>query len=175
MNKIIDPLLTVSSFSLGYSNKNAQSNYYFSDEPITQDEIVKMSKIMNKNSIGPENTRVRKMIKNDKSMLQLLQASAETESFKNDHDELADDVFLVRKNHSEELIKVCSALKKAKEYADNDKQNQFLTHYIECFRTGSLIVFQESQKMWMTNVSARVENILEFIEPYRDPAEIRSE
>ena len=126
-------------------------------------------------SIGPENTRVRKVIKDGKPVLQLLQASAETGSLKDRHDELADCVFLVRGDHSEELTKVCSALEKAKEYVGNDKQTRFLTHYIKCFRTGSLEAFQESQKAWVTDVSARVENILGFIEPYRDPAGIRSE
>lgn len=115
------------------------------------------------------------MIKDGKSTLQLLQASVETGLFKDGHDQLADGVFLVRGDHSEELAKVCSALENAKEYAGNDKQSQFLTQYIECFRTGSLEAFQESQKLWVMDVSARVENILGFIEPYRDPAGIRSE
>lgn len=105
-----------------------------------------MSEVMNKKSTGPENTRVRKVVKDGKPVLQLLQASAETGPLKNGHDELADDMFLVRGDYSEELAKACSALEKAKEYAGNDKQIQFLTHYIECFRTGSLEAFQESQK-----------------------------
>ena len=130
---------------------------------------------MNKKSIGPENTRVRKVIKDGKPILQLLQASAEIGPLKDGHNELADGMSLVRGDHSKELANVCSALEKAKEYAGNDKQTQFLTHYIECFRTGSLEAFQESQKAWVTDVSARVENILGFIEPYRDPAGIRSE
>lgn len=175
LDKIIDPLLAVPPFSLGYPSKNAQSGYYPCDEPITQDEIAKVSEVMNKKSIGPENTRVRKVVKDGKPVLQLLQASAETGPLKNGPDELADGMFLVRGDHSEELAKTCSALEKAKEYAGNDKQTQFLTHYIECFRTGSLEAFQESQKAWVTDVSARVENILGFIEPYRDPAGIRSE
>ncbi|MCJ1470681.1 hypothetical protein MMC07_009328 [Pseudocyphellaria aurata] len=175
LNKIIDTLLAVPPFSLGYSSKNTQSGYYPSDEPITQYDIAKVSEVMNQKTIGPENTRVRKVIKDGKPIFQLLQASAETGHLKEDHNELADDMFLVQGDHSEELAKVCSALEKAKEYTGNDKQGQFLTHYIECFRTGSLKAFQESQKVWVTDVSARVENILGFIEPYRDPAGIRSE
>lgn len=64
---------------------------------------------------------------------------------------------------------------KAKEYAGNRTQTRFLTSYIECFRTGSLEAFQKSQKDWVTELSAREENIIGFIEPYRDPAGIRSE
>ncbi|KAL6695360.1 peptidase family M49 domain-containing protein [Trichoderma pleuroticola] len=175
LDKIIDRLLAVPPFSLGYPGKSAQSGYYPTEEPITRDDIAKVSDIMNKKSIGPENIRVRKILKDGKPVLQLLQASAETHLPKNDDNELVDGIFLVRGDHSEELAKICSDLEMAKKYAGNDKQTEFLTHYIECFRTGSLEAFQESQKAWVTDVSARVENILGFIEPYRDPAGIRSE
>lgn len=166
-------MLAVPPFSLGYPGENTQSGYYPTEEPITQDDIAKVSDIMNTKSIGPENTRVRKVLKDGKPVLQLLQASAEID--KNGDNELADGIFLVRGDHSEELAKVCSDLEKAKQYAGNDRQTEFLTHCIECFRTGSLQAFQESQKAWVKDVSARVENILGFIEPYRDPAGIRSE
>jgi len=175
LNKVIGPLLAVPPFSLGYPGKNAQSGYCPGNELITKDEIAEVSKVMNRKSIGPENTRVQKVIRDGKRVLYLSQASAEITPLKDGQDELADDIFFVRGDHSQELEKVCSALEKAKEFAGNDKQTQFLTHYIECFRTGSLEAFQESQKIWVTDVSARVENILGFIEPYRDPAGIRSE
>ncbi|UKZ47253.1 hypothetical protein TrVGV298_001470 [Trichoderma virens] len=175
LDKIIGPMLAVPPFSLGYPSKNAQSGYYPTDEPITKDEIAKVSEVMNDKSIGPENTRVRKVIKDGKPVLELLQASVDTGPLSNGDNELAEGVVLVRGDHSKELAKVCSALEMAKQYAANDKQTDFLTHYVECFRTGSLEAFQESQKIWVTDVSARVENILGFIEPYRDPAGIRSE
>lgn len=130
---------------------------------------------MSKYSIGPENTRIRKLVEDGNPIYQLLQASVETGVFANTPHELADGIFLVRGDHSEELSKVCTALMKAKEYAGNSKQIQFLEHYIECFRTGSLEAFQESQKIWVTDVSAKVENLIGFIEAYRDPAGIRSE
>ncbi len=175
MDKIVNPLLAVPPFGLGYPSTNAQSGYYPGDELITRDEIAKVSEVMNKKSIGPENTRIRKVIKDGKPVFQLLQASAETGPLENGHDELADGVLLVRGDHSEEMAKVCSALEMARKYAGNDKQTEFLTQYIECFHTGSLTAFQQSQKAWVTDVSARVENIIGFIEPYRDPAGIRSE
>jgi dipeptidyl-peptidase-3 len=167
--------LAVPPFNLGYPSKNAQSSYYPGTELISQEETAKVSEAMNKYSIGPENTRIRKLVEDGKPVYQLLQASAETGVPTNNLHELADGIFLVRGDHSEELSKVCFALTKAKEYAGNSKQTQFLAHYIECFRTGSLEAFQESQKAWVTDASARVENLIGFIEPYRDPAGIRSE
>ncbi|KAF2811393.1 peptidase M49, dipeptidyl-peptidase III [Mytilinidion resinicola] len=175
LEKIRGPLLAVPPFSLGYPSKNAQSSYYPSTELISEEEIAKVSEAMSKYSIGPENTRIRKLVKDGKPVYQLLQASAETGVPTNNLHKLANDIFLVRGDHSEELSEVCAALTKAKEYAGNSKQAQFLAHYIECFLTGSLEAFQESQKAWVTDVSTRVENLIGFIEPYRDPAGIRSE
>ncbi|KAI4133218.1 MAG: hypothetical protein LQ347_002250, partial [Umbilicaria vellea] len=109
LDNIIDPLLVLPPISFGYLSKNAQSSYYPSDEPITRDEIAKVSEVMNKKSIGLENTRVQKVVKDGKPILQLLQASAAIGPLKDGHNELADE--------------------KAKEYAGNDKQTQFLTHY----------------------------------------------
>jgi dipeptidyl-peptidase-3 len=176
LNEIIGPLLAVPPFCLGYPSGNAQSDYYLSHEAITRDEIERVSEVTKQNSIGPENTRLRKTTTNDrKPVLQLLQASVDTDAPEHCHKELAEGVFLVRGDHSEELTKFCSALEKAKEYASNDQQTQFLTHYIESFRAGSLEAFQESQKVWVADVSARMENLIGFIEPDRGPAGIRCE
>ncbi|KAL7944841.1 hypothetical protein V8C42DRAFT_345281 [Trichoderma barbatum] len=82
---------------------NFYSGYYPTEEPITRDEIAKVSEILNKKSTGPENTRIRKMLKDGKPVLQLLQTSAETDPLKNGGNELADGIFLVRGDHLEEL------------------------------------------------------------------------
>ena len=122
LDKIIDPLLAVPLFSLGYPSKNAQSGYYPGIKPITQDKIAKVSEVISKTSIRLENTRVRKVVKDGKPVLQLLQASVETGLLKAGHNKVADGMFLVRRDHSDELEKVCSALGKAKYYAGNDMQ-----------------------------------------------------
>ncbi|KAH8695781.1 dipeptidyl peptidase III [Phaeosphaeriaceae sp. PMI808] len=153
LQKFIKPLLSTPPYSLGMPGQNAQSGYYPGSEPISEDEISKVSEAMAKWSIGPENTR----------------------RIPKDQIELADGVVLVRGDHAEELKKVCAALEKAKQYASNSKQEQYLTHYIECFSYGNLEAFRKSMKAWVTDVSARVENLIGFIEPYRDPAGIRSE
>jgi dipeptidyl-peptidase-3 len=54
------PLLAVPPFCLGYPSANVQSGYYVSDEVVTQDETERVSEVMKKHSIGPENTRLRK-------------------------------------------------------------------------------------------------------------------
>lgn len=171
LEKIMSPLLAVPPFNFGYPSKNAQSAYYPGSEPISLQEVAKVSESMQQHSIEPENTRLRKTLEDGKTVYQLLQASAET----GDNRQLTDSVFLVKGDHSEELTKICSALERAKEYAANDKQARFLEYYVESFRTGNLKAFQESQKEWVMDFSARVENLIGFIEPYRDPAGIRAE
>lgn len=133
---------------------------------------------MKKHTIEPENTRIQKVLQNGKRIYHLLQASEENDpppDAGNDLKELAKDIFLIRGDHCQELSKVCSALEKAKEYATDPKKTEFLTHYITHFRTGRLEAFWESQKVWVEDRSARVENLIGFIESYRDPAGIRSE
>ncbi|CAD6442516.1 8519faed-3d63-42d5-bb05-e7de9257d89d [Sclerotinia trifoliorum] len=152
----------------GYPSKNAQSSYYPGTELIFPEE--------NRQCIRYDaDTRIPKLVEDGKPIYHLLQASAETSVPLDGLRELSDGISLVNNDHSKELSKICSALIKAKEYAGNSTQTRFLTSYIECFRTGSLEASQKSQKDWVTDVSARVENIIGFIEPYRDPAGIRSE
>jgi dipeptidyl-peptidase-3 len=103
LDKIIEPLLSVPPFSLGYPSKMAQSGYYPSSEHVTEQEITKVSEFMNKISIGPENTRLRKINKDGKPVLQLLQTSVETDE--DGHDDVEDDIFLVRGDHPEELMR----------------------------------------------------------------------
>ncbi|KAK0750263.1 peptidase family M49-domain-containing protein [Schizothecium vesticola] len=140
---------------LGYPGNNAQSEYYPGAGLIFQAEIAKVSDIMDKHSIGPENTRIRKLAEDGNPIYHLLQGSSETGD-PNQPQELASGIFLVK-------------------YASNSNQLQALTHYIESFRTRSMIVFQESQKAWVKDVTMRVENVIGFVEPYRDPAGIRSD
>ncbi|KAK1826927.1 dipeptidyl-peptidase [Podospora conica] len=171
---IVDPLFALPPYALGYPGNNTQSNYYPGAAMISQEEVAKVNDIMDKHSIGPENTRIRKLARDGNPFYQLLQASTETEDF-NEPQELASGIFLVKGDHAKELSKVCMELERAKQYASNSNQLEVLTRYIESFRTGSMMAFQESQKAWVKDVAARVENVIGFIEPYRDPAGIRSE
>ncbi|KAF2659056.1 peptidase M49, dipeptidyl-peptidase III [Lophiostoma macrostomum CBS 122681] len=175
LEKIIAPMLAVPPFTLGHPSGFAQSGYYLGDESITPGDITRVSEVMNKGSIGPENTRARKVLRDGNTVLEVLQASAETDLSTDQSKQLAEGIILIRGDHSAELTRICEALEMAKQCACNDTQTDFLTRYIESFRTGSLEAFQASQKAWVKDISARVENIMGFIESYRDPAGIRAE
>lgn len=82
---------------------------------------------------------------------------------------------LVRGDHSTELKQICTELVQATKYAANDLQRDMLRAYIRSFRTGSLDDYRESQRIWVRDKGPRVENIMGFVEPYRDPHGIRAE
>lgn len=159
LGSISHALLTIPPSSLGYpSERAASSNYYQSSGSvaITPDEVAMVSRVMQVNGISPENTRVRKTLRdNGEAMFHVLQASVARDDSPRD---LGGNMFLERGDHSEQLAKICWHLAKAKEYTSNVKQVSVLSHYIESFESGSLFAFEESQKVWVTDVAARVEN-----------------
>ncbi|OBT61231.1 hypothetical protein VE03_09671 [Pseudogymnoascus sp. 23342-1-I1] len=177
LEQIVDQMLSVPPSSLGFPGENTCSNYYPGNERITREEIAAVSRALEKHSIEPENTRVRKIVEGGNIIFEVLQASVETGPITNENGahELGDGIRIVRGDHAEELTKICSALTEAKKYTANDKQSTFLSGYIESFRTGRLDAFRESQKPWVTDISPRVENMIGFVEPYRDPHGIRAE
>ncbi|KAJ5728133.1 dipeptidyl peptidase III [Penicillium malachiteum] len=61
LEKIIGPLLETPPFSLGFPGRNTQSNYYPGEERITKEDIAAVARVMEKNEIEPENTRLQKI------------------------------------------------------------------------------------------------------------------
>lgn len=177
MEKIIDLILLVPPFSLGFPDENNQSNYYPGEERITQEDIAAVAKVMAKHSVEPENTRVRKSMDGTKLTFEILQASTETTNIINQlyGDGLEAMIRIERGDHASEMSKICSALTEAVKYAASMEQTTLLSDYIESFSTGSLEAYRKSQKTWVTDISPRVENILGFVEPYRDPYGVRAE
>ena len=177
LEKVIDPMLSIPPSSLGFPDGNNQSNYYPGEERISKEDIAAVAKVMEKNSIEPENTRVCKVVDGTKPTFKILQASAEKATGLNqlDGNGFETTICIERGDHAAELIRICAALTEAVKHAASEKQIALLSDYIESFRTGSLNAYRKSQKTWVTDVSPRVENILGFVEPYRDPYGVRAE
>ncbi|KAK0747420.1 dipeptidyl peptidase III [Apiosordaria backusii] len=177
LEKILGPLLAVAPYSLGFPGPSTQSAYYPGPEIITKDEIAAIAEIMEKHSIDPENTRLRKTVERTAPLFHILQASAESSpaiaELPTDNHALT--VRITPGDHAAELSKVCAALKEAAKYTSNDTQVKLLHEYIESFNTGSTKAYRRSQKTWVTDLSPRVENIFGFVEPYRDPYGVRAE
>jgi dipeptidyl-peptidase-3 len=84
-------------------------------------------------------------------------------------------VYLVRGDHSAELKKICECLSEALKYAANPLQERTLMKYRESFQTGDIEAYKESQRTWIKDRKPAVENIIGFVEPYRDPFGTRAE
>ncbi|KAJ5058664.1 peptidase family M49-domain-containing protein [Bipolaris maydis] len=151
--KISNAIKAMPPYGLGFPSHTAQSMYYPGDSIITRDEISEVSRVLEKHSIFPENTRIQKVSNTKAQIFKVLRASVE-------HD------------IQPSILEIPSL---AKKYAANKKQEDFLSQYIESFRTGDLEAYRNSQRTWITDKSPRVENIFGFVEPYRDPYGIRAE
>lgn len=167
-------ILAIPPYSLGYPGETSQSSYYLGDENIQKSDIAEVSKVLEQNSIFPENTRIKKL--DEKNEFHLLQASVgvgEVAQFSIPGREST--VKLVRGDYSTELERVCLELTEASKHASNDLQRGFVNKYIESFRNGSLDTYRDSLRLWVRDKAPRVENIFGFVEPYRDPHGIRAE
>ncbi|KAI1180883.1 peptidase family M49-domain-containing protein [Nemania sp. FL0916] len=160
-------------YSLGFPSNLSQSSYYLGEQ-ISKDEITGVSKSLDAASIFPENTRIEKLSSDRYRVLQASINSDDTQQPLNAPGSSI-QVHLVRGDHATDLKHLCDNLVKASGYAANDTQWKFLNEYIDSFRTGSLDVYRDSQRTWVTDKGPKIENIFGFVEPYRDPYGVRSE
>ncbi|KAB8233042.1 uncharacterized protein BDW43DRAFT_311453 [Aspergillus alliaceus] len=78
LERIIERMTTIPPYSLQSPSGTAQSNYYPSETCITQEVVAAIAKAMERRLIEPENTRVRKTIRDGKAIYEVLQASVKT-------------------------------------------------------------------------------------------------
>ncbi|KAI6351049.1 hypothetical protein MCOR25_010192 [Pyricularia grisea] len=180
-SQIKDSINARPPFSLGYPAVSTQSSYYPDSPSITEEEIKVVSRALEQNSVFLENTRLLKAA--NAVDYELLVASVSGDAEGNPPAQrkfaLGEDqqgvVKLVHGDHSADLELVCAELSLASKYAANDAQREFLALYIKSFRTGDLEAYRQSQRIWVRDCAPRVENIMGFVEPYRDPFGVRAE
>ncbi|KAI0868251.1 dipeptidyl peptidase III [Hypoxylon argillaceum] len=185
---VIQPMLSLTPAALTLS----ESAYYLGDTKIAVDEIAAIARAMQLNDLEPENTRINKSTANPGASYQVLQASVHSnDEFQNhakgsavpinvlqqggEDSQLDGDVRLLRGDHSAEMTKICEHLLQAVRYSANDTQTRFILDYLESFTSGSLEAYRRSMKNWVQDVYPKVESILGFVEPYRDPYGVRCE
>ncbi|KAI9846535.1 MAG: hypothetical protein M1837_003956 [Sclerophora amabilis] len=159
--------------SLGFPSDVAQSSYYPGTSRMSREEIAEVSRILENNSIHPENTRILKFMERGVVTYDVLQGSIELDSQPRDLD--LGRVRLVRGDHAKELELICDSLEEAREYAANRPQKKFTAEYQRSFRSGDIEAYKESQKTWVKDFQPAVETIFGFVEPYRDPFGVRAE
>jgi dipeptidyl-peptidase III len=189
LEKVIVAMLSTHPSTLGLS----ESAYYPGDVEITRDEIAAVARVMEKHAVEPENTRLRKGMRGNTVVYNILQASAQTNDLlesqlrgsaipinvlqqgSGGQDVNDTTIRIVRGDHSEEMSKICEHLTKALRFSANDTQTRCIMEYLESFKTGSLEAYRRSMKHWVEDYNPRVESIFGFVEPYRDPYGVRCE
>ncbi|KFY81724.1 hypothetical protein V500_11143 [Pseudogymnoascus sp. VKM F-4518 (FW-2643)] len=171
-------ILSTPPFSLGYPGGTSQSAYYPGHCNIIHDEVEAISHTLQELSIFPENTRISKTILAGTPSFSVLQASTEIGISSYEFllkQDIKSVVQLVSGDHCDELRQICTSLTEALKYTANDTQKLFVSQYIESFHTGSLHAYRDSQRTWVRDKAPVIENIMGFVEPYRDPHGTRAE
>ena len=174
-----EPLFAARPSSLGFPSEVAQSTYYPGIVRIKPEEVERVSRILEKRDVYPENTRIEKIFEDGQTVYKVLQASTDTDS-STSHLQISipgssDKIVIIPGDHADELKKVCQYLEKGKQYAANSQQKAVIDQYLETFKTGEVEAFKESQRLWVKDLQPTVENAFGFVEPYRDPHGTRAE
>ncbi|KAF2650592.1 dipeptidyl peptidase III [Lophiostoma macrostomum CBS 122681] len=165
---------------LAFPGPNGQSQYYPGSGNITTEEVKTVGKIMEQHSIASENTRIRKMTSTRRgsktTRFEVLQASIERDPapVKLSEDDNM-EVWLVRGDYSEYLLRVKGHLSEACEATNNEVQKLAMNDAIRFLETGSIEKYKDYMRKWVKNKEPSVEAVFGFVEPYRDPAGTRCE
>lgn len=168
--------------SLGFPSEYTQSSYYPGSYAMAKEEVAWVDRFLESKSIGTNNTRITKQQQSNNRILNsgaeytVLQASvASSDSVEIGKLDSGEKVLLHNGDYSHFLTQICDSLKKAQYFADNELQVQYLGEYIKHFTTGDTASFKAAQTLWIQDRSPVVENVLGFVENYRDPAGTRAE
>ena len=71
--------------------------------------------------------------------------------------------------YSDAIQRIVDNLKKAAEYAENDRQREVINKLIEYYTTGNLKTFDDYSILWVEDTDSQVDFINGFIESYDDP------
>ncbi|MGM9802630.1 MAG: dihydrofolate reductase [Muribaculaceae bacterium] len=82
---------------------------------------------------------------------------------------VTEQVYKVGGLYSAAIEKIVENLNKAKQYAESDKQKQYITALVDYYTTGDLRKFDEYSILWAEDTNCTVDFINGFIENYDDP------
>lgn len=71
--------------------------------------------------------------------------------------------------YNDAIVRIVENLKKAREYAENEKQAGVIDKLIEFYNTGDLATFDDYSIEWVEDTDSQVDFINGFIESYGDP------
>ena len=76
--------------------------------------------------------------------------------------------------YGEAIDRICDMLEKARQYAENDKQQTVIDKLIEFYRTGDLKTFDEYAILWVQETESEIDFTNGFTEVYGDPLGLKA-
>lgn len=92
-----------------------------------------------------------------------------TRMTKDANGKVVEQVYKLGGMYSPAIERIIGELKKAREYAENQKQAEIIDKLVEFYTTGSLKTFDDYSIAWVKDNESRVDFINGFIESYGDP------
>jgi dipeptidyl-peptidase-3 len=174
---MVEAMTAIPPYNLGFPGKDAQSQYYPGALQLQRQEIATVSRLMEQKDVYPENTRMRKhlTVSGDTVYALMIASTEDPESSRKEFKDLNTQIRLEGGDHKDELSQICHELRQAALYAANETQKRTLDLYIQSFETGDLNLYRSALELWVHDLAPKVEHIIGFIEPYRDPYGIRAE
>ncbi|MCF0208081.1 MAG: dihydrofolate reductase [Bacteroidaceae bacterium] len=78
-------------------------------------------------------------------------------------------IYGTQTKYGKELAEICKHLTKARQFAENEKQQKLIDLLISYYHSGDLRTFDDYSKLWVTEKDGEVDFINGFIEVYGDP------
>ncbi|SPQ20354.1 14d01ecd-4b10-4b08-8e49-fad5338ec7f3 [Thermothielavioides terrestris] len=182
-DEISPAISAIPPFSLGFPSATTQSSYYLG--ALTPQEITSVDRLLEQQSIFPENTRLQKPADTTTGgttstpTINILVASAQTTPpptptrLPSTIPTTKANIHLCKGDHAAPLRAICTELSLASAHAATEAQRTVLRGYTASFETGDLHAYRAAQRAWVRDITPRVESVLGFVEPYRDPAGVR--
>lgn len=176
LTKCSEQMLSLQPSSCDFPGQHTQSGYYPGLHAMTKVEVNQVDRFLESQGIGTSNTRITQGNASAGTAYTVLQASVAIESpAEIGNLENGRKVLLQNGDHRLYLSQICESLQSALLFVDNELQAQHIKQYIKHFTTGDIAPFKEAQTLWIQDRSPVVENVLGFVENYRDPAGTRGE
>jgi dipeptidyl-peptidase-3 len=80
-----------------------------------------------------------------------------------------EDVWKVGGTYGPALEKICSALEKAAQVAENESQKKYIASLVKYYQTGNLRLWDEYNVEWLQDTLGTVDFVNGFVEDYNDP------
>jgi dipeptidyl-peptidase-3 len=175
-NEYGEAMLFSTPTHLGFPEGGVLSAYYVGNNVVTQNDLNELEPFLASVRMRTRNTRRSKSRNAERTIFDVLVASAETEDLTQlGFLKSGSEVTATKGDHAAELKKIIAELHLASKSTTNPLRKEFLSYYCDFFRKGDFTLFDNAQKIWMKDKRPVVEAFFRFNYMYRDSAGARAE